>query len=161
MYAKQRSPGPCAYNIPPTMNPNGKFTVSNLNNSLALKFTPESIKSTERIILIRLEMSLIPGPSSYNTCKAISNNGKSAISTIQSVKLGQFSKIQRQCSLGVVKPNTPGPGAYHIISEFGNYERKEDTGLKRNKSMYKGINYNEIKSRYKLNTSANKKLTIF
>eukprot|EP00826_Nyctotherus_ovalis_P064221 TRINITY_DN9415_c0_g3_i3.p1 TRINITY_DN9415_c0_g3~~TRINITY_DN9415_c0_g3_i3.p1 ORF type:complete len:253 (-),score=12.57 TRINITY_DN9415_c0_g3_i3:56-814(-) len=65
VYAKEKSPGPCAYDVPSTMKPNGAFTASCYKNSLALKFTPEEQKDNGSTLQSRNSRGNVPNSRPY------------------------------------------------------------------------------------------------
>eukprot|EP00826_Nyctotherus_ovalis_P065148 TRINITY_DN956_c0_g6_i1.p1 TRINITY_DN956_c0_g6~~TRINITY_DN956_c0_g6_i1.p1 ORF type:complete len:208 (-),score=16.42 TRINITY_DN956_c0_g6_i1:51-674(-) len=130
------SPGPCAYNVPPSINSVGKYADSRFTNSLAKSFDPPSRKNLSRTFIFTkgfaISMNQVPGPGAYRIANGISGSGEYFLSKIPSTKGFGFAKGARNLSncSSYSRLKTPGPGCYRTMSEFGYMENANKGFLK-------------------------------
>ncbi|KAL4454301.1 hypothetical protein ABPG74_012258 [Tetrahymena malaccensis] len=106
-------PGPDAYDIE-GMNKTGSYFVSKYSGSKASVFAPPT--STRFSYMNRNKY--IPGPGAYSY-ETFTQIGKYHNSKLRSVAGGKFSQEGRSnyvCKDAIL---SPGPGAYRVLSEFG------------------------------------------
>lgn len=130
------SPGPCAYNVPPSINSVGKYADSRFTNSLAKSFDPPSYKNLGRTFTLTegfaIPANKVPGPGAYKIANGISGSGEYFLSKIPSTKGFGFAKGVRNLSncSSYSRLKTPGPGCYRTLSEFGYMESANEGFLK-------------------------------
>ncbi|EGR28685.1 hypothetical protein IMG5_170690 [Ichthyophthirius multifiliis] len=109
------NPGPGTYQVK-GLNKSGKYFVSNFSNSKAPVFS----NSQNGRFYDLYKPKNIPGPGYYEY-ESIKKQGvyyNSKLKSIQGGKFGHNSK-QKENNIGI---QYPGPGAYRILSEFGDVE---------------------------------------
>jgi hypothetical protein len=119
---KSKMPGPGKYDI--TTGPEQRYVTSRMKNIVNIKWG-----SSKMIRFAPLKMGY-PGPGSYDENKASEINGKGNVfwskfrsSTSRSLT-GKPKDTGVKFTSKTICNLAPGPGAYRMFSEFGQYESK-------------------------------------
>ena len=83
--------------------------------------------------------SKLPGPGAYKTVNGISGKGEYFVSTIPSTKGFGFGRGARILSNSVSysRLNTPGPGHYRTMTEFGYIENPREDIMSKTMGSFK------------------------
>lgn len=114
-----KTPGPGAYSPKEGLDSVGKYLISKYPNSGSTKVNQAQEK-------LRSSVNN-PGPGDYEPKTGMSSTGQYYIASCKNTGSRSFSKAARAGFPGVKKGKgyieTPGPGTYRLMSEFGLYER--------------------------------------
>ena len=113
------SPAPGKYNIPETLNGQGKYFSSKYQSSCAPRISASSTSRFKTFDTNRQN----PAPGTYPQVDGLNSEGKYKLTKFKNSMCRSFGKAERN-TLGVdtkKKSLQPGPGNYRLPSEFGYY----------------------------------------
>lgn len=111
--SRHKTPGPGAYTPKEGMDCVGKYLIAKYPNSGATKLNQAQDKSYSSVNN--------PGPGAYSPKITMSSTGEYYPACCKNTGSRSFSRAPRAGFPGV-KVDTPGPGTYRLMSEFGLYE---------------------------------------